>query len=46
MKQEVIPMAVQTPLCVSQPAWRVVRCFEGDRDPEALLRALIQAHKF
>lgn len=24
--------------------WRVSRCFEGDKTPENLLRALIQAH--
>lgn len=28
-----------------QAAWRVSRRFEGNRGPEALLRALIQAHK-
>lgn len=25
--------------------WKVRRQFEGDRDPEALVRALIQAHR-
>lgn len=25
--------------------WRVVRRFDGEKKPEALLRALIQAHK-
>lgn len=24
--------------------WRVSRCFDGDKTPEDLLRALIQAH--
>ena len=24
-------------------AWRISRCFEGDKSPEELLRALIQA---
>ena len=26
-------------------AWRISRRFDGARDPEALVRALIQAHK-
>lgn len=28
-----------------QKAWQVIRHFEGVRDPEAVLRALIQAHR-
>lgn len=28
-----------------QTAWRVTRRFDGKREPEALLRSLIQAHK-
>ncbi|WP_255397047.1 hypothetical protein [Flavonifractor sp. An10] len=27
-----------------QFTWRVSRCFDGDKTPEDLLRALIQAH--
>lgn len=28
-----------------QDRWRVSRRFEGDRDPEALVRALLEAHR-
>lgn len=36
------PQAVQNS---KDHVWRVSRCFEGDRNPEELLRALIQAHR-
>ena len=38
MKTEVSRTAVSLP-------WQVTRHFDGGKDPEALLRALIQAHK-
>ena len=37
-------MAPQTAGTAKTTVWRVSRRFEGDRGPEALLRALIQAH--
>lgn len=30
---------------MQQGHWQVRRQFEGDRDPETLVRALIQAHR-
>lgn len=38
MTTEVTRSAVDMP-------WQVTRHFDGGKDPEALLRALIQAHK-
>ena len=37
-------MAPQTIQITERDRWRISRQFQGDRDPEALLRALIQAH--
>ena len=39
------PMATEGASPVSAPVRRVTRHFDGSKDPEALLRALIQAHK-
>lgn len=39
------PMATEGSSPVSAPVRRVTRHFDGSKDPEALLRALIQAHK-
>lgn len=33
-----------TPRPHRPPVWRVIRRFDGARDPEAVLRALIRAH--
>ncbi len=38
-------MATEGASPVSAPVRRVTRHFDGSKDPEALLRALIQAHK-
>lgn len=38
-------MVLQTELPLKQSIWHVIRRFEGEKNPEALLRALIQAHK-
>ena len=37
-------MAPQAPQNNRNDAWRISRCLEGDKSPEELLRALIQAH--
>ena len=38
-------MAAQAASRKEQKIWRVSRCFAGTKDPEAVLRALIQAHR-
>ena len=38
-------MVLQDALPLKQSVWHVTRRFEGEKSPEDLLRALIQAHK-
>ena len=45
LRKEAIPMVLQDALPLKQSVWHVTRRFEGEKSPEDLLRALIQAHK-
>ena len=43
-RKEAAAMAPQAAQDNRNDAWWISRCFEGDKSPEELLRALIQAH--
>ena len=45
LRKEAIPMVLQDALPLKQSVGHVTRRFEGEKSPEDLLRALIQAHK-
>ena len=38
-------MKTEASRTAASPPWQITRHFDGGKDPEALLRALIQAHK-
>lgn len=38
-------MALQMTSHKEKKFWRISRCFAGTKDPESVLRALIQAHQ-
>lgn len=38
-------MKTEASRTAASPPWQITRHFDGSKDPEALLRALIQAHK-